>query len=225
MSMLSIAPDIVSTASGILQNSASELRSANAAAASQITAIGAPAADEVSAAITSLFATYGQEFQTLSARAAAFHDGFLNLLNGGAAQYVSTEAANVQQMFLPAAAAANPADVGVTTSNGTYFLGPISLTVHQTAFPSHDGAATSAFYGGSVSFNTPFGSFPLTSFSGRSFSITDGPFAQNLYFSNSSFGRTGAEIEGITLIPGLQVPTMLRSVTVNGLTLGLPPSF
>jgi hypothetical protein len=222
--MLSIAPDIVSTASDILQNSGSELRSATAAAASQTTAIAAPAADEVSAAITSLFAARAQEFQTLSARAAAFHDEFVNLLSGGAAQYVTTEAANVQQMFLPGGAAANPADVPVTTSAQTYFLGPLALSLNQTAFPSHDGTATSAFYGGSVSFNTPFGSFPLTSFQGRSFSVTGGPFAENLYF-NTSFGRTGAEIAGTTILPGLQLPTTLRSVTVGGVTLGAPPNF
>jgi PE family len=56
--LLSIAPDIVSAARGNLQHLGSALRSANAAAASQTTAVAAPAADEVSAAITGLFGTH-----------------------------------------------------------------------------------------------------------------------------------------------------------------------
>ena len=102
MSVLSIAPDIVADASGNLEDLGSALRSANAAAASQTTAIAAPAADEVSATITALFGAHAQEFQALSAKAAAFHDGFVNLLNGGAAQYLNTEIANAQQTVVNA---------------------------------------------------------------------------------------------------------------------------
>ena len=81
-------------ASGNLADLGAALRSANAAAATQTTSIAAPAADEVSAAITELFGTHAQGFQALSAKAAAFHDDFVNLLNGGTAQYVGTEAAS-----------------------------------------------------------------------------------------------------------------------------------
>ena len=93
MSLLSIAPEIVSSASENLAGLGSALRSATATAATQTTSIAAPAADEISAAITELFGTHAQGFQAASAKAAAFHDDFVNLLKGGTAQYAGTEAA------------------------------------------------------------------------------------------------------------------------------------
>jgi hypothetical protein len=102
VSVLSVAPEIVVAASGDLQEIGSALRSANAAAAAQTATVAAPAADEVSAAITALFVTHAQEFQALSANASAFHDRFVSLLSGGAAQYASAEAANAAQTLTDA---------------------------------------------------------------------------------------------------------------------------
>ena len=59
-------------------------------------------ADEVSAAISSLFGAHAQAYQALSAQAASFHQQFVQLLHGGAAQYAHTEAANAQQTALNA---------------------------------------------------------------------------------------------------------------------------
>ncbi len=112
MSLLSVAPEAMTTASGDLENLGSALRSVNAAAASQTTAIAAPAADEVSAAITALFGAHAQGFQALSAKAAAFHDEFVNLLNGGATQYLNTELTNAQQTLAHAANAPAQALLG-----------------------------------------------------------------------------------------------------------------
>jgi hypothetical protein len=112
VTLLSIAPDIVAEASGDLANLGSALRSANAAAATQTTSIAAPAADEVSTAITALLGTHAQGFQALSAEAAAFHDDFVNLLSGGVKHYVSTEAANVQQTLATTVNAAGQALLG-----------------------------------------------------------------------------------------------------------------
>lgn len=227
MSSLSIAPDIVSAASENLQNLGSELRRASAAAASQTTAVAAPAADEVSAAITSVFGAHGQQFQALSARAAAFHDEFVNLLSGGAAQYVSTEAANVQQALAnivnapaqssPGGAAATPADSGFSTFGGSYDLGPVQVTLGGTAFSSH-GEGTHAFYGGGITVNTPFGLLGGQLFHGEAFDTGQGPFAANLYV-NSPFGPTGGQIAGNTFDGLLPIPTGVSSVTVFGIHL------
>jgi hypothetical protein len=54
----------------------------------------APAADEVSAAITALMNSSAQEYQALSAQAATFHSQFVSLMNAGAGAYSLTEAAN-----------------------------------------------------------------------------------------------------------------------------------
>src|SRR5262245_48436655 len=128
MSSLSVVPEIVSAASGNLQNLGSALRSASAAAASQTTAVMAPAADEVSAAITALLGTHAQEFQTINAQAAAFHDEFVNRLSGGAAQYVSAELANAQQTALGsvAGAAANPAATAPLLGS-SFNIGPVGF--------------------------------------------------------------------------------------------------
>jgi hypothetical protein len=53
----------------------------------------------VSAAITRLFATYGQEFQVLSAQSAAFHARFVRLLFSGGAAYATAEAANADPLW------------------------------------------------------------------------------------------------------------------------------
>ena len=172
MSLLSLIPDSVVSASGNLESLGSALRSANAAAASQTSAIAAAAADEVSAAITALFGTHAQEFQTLSAEAAAFHEGFIKLLNGGAAQYVSTEIANARQTLAnppmgtghaPVAAANSAAAVVHTARN--FNFGPLELSLSQTTASLPGGGSRQ---GGNalVALNLPFGRVGLGSVGG-----------------------------------------------------------
>lgn len=112
MSFISVVPDVMTAAGANLADIGSSVRAAHAAAVAQTTAIAAPGADEVSAAITSFFGSAGQEFQALGAQAAAYHDNFVGALNAGLGQYVTAEATN-------AAAAAE--------SINTPF-GPVSLT-------------------------------------------------------------------------------------------------
>jgi hypothetical protein len=85
---------------GDLAGIGSTLREATAAAAGQTTAITSAAADDVSLAISDLFGAYGQQFQMMSAHAAAFHNEFMSVLSGGAAAYLSTEIANAQQAMI-----------------------------------------------------------------------------------------------------------------------------
>ncbi len=54
-------------------------------------------ADEVSAVLAQLFGSHGQQFQALAARAAAFHEQFVSLMNSGADAYLGTEVANAAQ--------------------------------------------------------------------------------------------------------------------------------
>lgn len=183
MSLLSIAPDIVAAASETLENSGSVLRSANAAAASQTSSIAAPAADEVSAAITALFGAHAQEFGVLSAKAAAFHDEFVNLLSGGAAQYMSTELTNAQQTLVntvnaPAqallghpligtgqgtagAAAVNAADA-IFPQGFNYSLGPLQVSATASGSVNNAGVVE-AFGNATATLNSPFGSTVLYS--------------------------------------------------------------
>ncbi|OBG28452.1 hypothetical protein A5672_03990 [Mycobacterium alsense] len=105
MSFVVTEPELVTVAAENLASIRSSLGEAAAAAAAPTTGVAAAASDEVSAAISQLFGTYGREFQAAAARAAAFHDEFVSLLNGGAAAYLGTEIANAQQGLLTAVTA------------------------------------------------------------------------------------------------------------------------
>ncbi|WP_211696971.1 PE family protein [Mycobacterium spongiae] len=94
MSFVVAAPETVASAAGNLAGIGATLEQATAAAAAPTTGVAAAAADEVSIAISRLFATHGQEFQAISTRVATFHSDFVRLLNGGASAYIETEIAN-----------------------------------------------------------------------------------------------------------------------------------
>jgi PE family len=111
VSFVLTAPELVTAAAGNLAGIGSTLGEATAAAAGPTTGVATAAADEVSTAISQLFATYGEEFQAVSAQAAAFHNEFVSLLNGGAAAYLSADIASAQR-GLPSAAPAATAPGG-----------------------------------------------------------------------------------------------------------------
>jgi len=68
--------------------------------------LAAAAQDEVSVAIASLFGNFGEQFQAVSAQAQAFHAQFVSVMNGSAAAYISTEAANAGEGLLGGAVTA-----------------------------------------------------------------------------------------------------------------------
>ncbi|ORA10220.1 PE family protein [Mycobacterium asiaticum] len=109
MSFVRTAPELVSGAAGNLSGIGSTLTQATAAAAGPTTALATAAADEVSVAIAKLFGGFGQDFQEVSTRAAAFHAEFLRLIDGGAAAYVAAEVANAQQTVTGLSATGVPA--------------------------------------------------------------------------------------------------------------------
>ncbi len=170
MSFISVAPDVMTAASANLADIGSSVRAAHAAAVAQTTAIAAPAADEVSVAITSFFGTAGREFQALGAQAAAYHDDFVGALNAGIGQYVSAEAANVQQTLANAVSVPGQTVAGALTS----------------------AAATQ-------SINTPFGAVTL-SFGGSLPSPgSTGPFSGFALATNALFGTANISVTGNVL--------------------------
>ncbi|WP_139822529.1 PE family protein, partial [Mycobacterium lacus] len=102
MSFVRAAADVIAAAAGDLGQIGSGIGAANAAATIATTSVLPAAADEVSVAIAAAFGTYAQGYQTLSAQAAAFHEGFVQALIAGAGSYVSTEIANASQNLLDA---------------------------------------------------------------------------------------------------------------------------
>ncbi|WP_156452675.1 PE family protein, partial [Mycobacterium gordonae] len=94
MSYLVATPDLVTAAADNLSGIRTALGAAASAAAGPTTGLAVAAGDEISAAISQLFGSYGEQFQALNRQATAFHAEFVSLLNGGAAAYAAAEAAN-----------------------------------------------------------------------------------------------------------------------------------
>src|ERR1700757_845966 len=94
MSFVIAVPEMATDAATDLANLGSTITAAHAAAAAPTTGMVAAGTDEVSAAIASLFSGHAREYQALSARAAAFHSQFVQVLGGAAGTYAATEAAN-----------------------------------------------------------------------------------------------------------------------------------
>jgi hypothetical protein len=87
-------PQAIATAAADAAGIGSTIREANAAAARSTTSVAAAAQDEVSAAISVLFGSYGREYQALTAQTALFHDQFVQALTSGGTAYNNTEAAS-----------------------------------------------------------------------------------------------------------------------------------
>ena len=94
MSFVSAGPEAMAAAATDLATIGSTVREANAAAAALTTGLVPAAEDEVSTAIAGLFGKYANEFQSLGAQAAAFHDRLVQTLNAAAGAYTATEAAS-----------------------------------------------------------------------------------------------------------------------------------
>jgi hypothetical protein len=93
-SFVSASPAAFGAAAQDLTGIGSAIRSANTAAAVSTTHVAAAAQDEVSAAISTLFGNYGQEYHALTAQTALFHDQFVQTLTSGGNAYNNTEAAS-----------------------------------------------------------------------------------------------------------------------------------
>ena len=94
MSLLTVTPESLVAAAADLERIRSALDAAHAAAAAPTTWLMGAGADEVSAAVATLFAGYGQEFQALSVQASAFHQQFVQAVTSGAGSYLAAEALN-----------------------------------------------------------------------------------------------------------------------------------
>jgi PE family len=98
MSFVVAVPDALGTTATDLAGIGATLSAANASAATQTTAVLAAAEDVVSASIASLFSAHGQDFQSLSAQAAAFHDQFVQALTAGSGACAAAETANASPL-------------------------------------------------------------------------------------------------------------------------------
>ena len=92
MSYVIAAPEMMTSAASDLAAIGSNVDAAHMVAAARTTSVIPAAADEVSAAIASVFANHAQAFQGLAGKAAAFNDQFVQTLKSGGAANAQTEA-------------------------------------------------------------------------------------------------------------------------------------
>ncbi len=91
MSFVFAMPEQVQKAATQLADIGSTIESAGTAAAAPTTQMLAPGADQVSGAVAALLCGHAQEYQAISAQAAAFHQGFVQNLSASAASYAGAE--------------------------------------------------------------------------------------------------------------------------------------
>ena len=109
-------PQIVAAVASDVEGIGSAISAAHAAAAGPTASLLAPAADEVSTAITKLFGAYSQDYQAVVKHAAAFHNEFTQALAAAGHAYANAEGANAGTLAAPQFTPIN-ADL-------TLFLGP-----------------------------------------------------------------------------------------------------
>ncbi|EUA92369.1 PE family protein, partial [Mycobacterium ulcerans str. Harvey] len=93
-------PQMLTAAAADLAKIGAAIDTVSTAAAASTTNLLPAAADEVSAAIASLFGTHALAYQAIGAQAATFHDGFVQALSRAASRYAASEVANVEQNLL-----------------------------------------------------------------------------------------------------------------------------
>jgi hypothetical protein len=94
MSFVTTQPEALAYAAGKLQTLGSAMAAESAAAAAPTTGLVPAAADEVSALQATIFAAYGNLYQSVNAQAAAIHELFVNTLGASAGSYAATESGN-----------------------------------------------------------------------------------------------------------------------------------
>lgn len=155
MSFVFTTPEYVAAAASDLARIGWTITSANSMALGPTSNVLAPGADEVSASIATLFGAHSQVYQALSAQAAAFHQQFVQLMNGGAAQYLAAEAANTSPLQsaaapasmaaqLPAVAAAGGSAPGVPAGPVASAIAPASALAGAQAQVGQTAAAATA---------------------------------------------------------------------------------
>jgi hypothetical protein len=120
VSFVITTPDVVAAAATYLASIGSTVNAANAAAAVRTTGMLDAADDEVFAAVTALFGAHAQEYQALSAQAAAFHEEFVQAVTASGNLYAGTNfaagrpALRVSSSARPAATAARAATPSIS---------------------------------------------------------------------------------------------------------------
>jgi hypothetical protein len=92
-------PESIAQAAADLRAIDSAIGTARLYAAGATQTLLPPAADEVSACITQLFAQHAEDFQTVAAQVSAYHDQFVQKTIAAADSYAAAEAVNTNALL------------------------------------------------------------------------------------------------------------------------------
>lgn len=98
MSLLFVAPELVSVAVSEVSSIGSTIAEANVLAAAPTLGVVAPAADSVSAELAALFGGHAKTYRAVSGQAELFHQAFVNNFSASSAAYTSAEAESAAEL-------------------------------------------------------------------------------------------------------------------------------
>lgn len=201
MTNLLAQPAAIATAAADIAGLGSAISEANAAAAAHTTGLLAAAADEVSAATSTLFNTFGQEYQAVTRLVEGYRRDFAAALAGAANAYAGAEAANVGALAASAAATPPftfPLDYHTVfiSGSGNGMPSPEYITTVLANYirPSFPGGLVA----NALAMFTPAGLYPLT---GTRVLTLNESVAQGLEILDATLFGTGAGQHGL-ITPG-----------------------
>ena len=124
-------PEVMATTAADVAAIGTTLNEATAAAAGRTTGLVAAAADEVSAAVATVFSAYAREWHALVGRAAVFQSEFAQALSAAGNAYANAEAASLAALAAPLRALSMSLPIGSSTTSTTGGTGV--LTAMATA--------------------------------------------------------------------------------------------
>jgi hypothetical protein len=136
MAYLTTQPQLLATAAADASEISSALNAAKAAATGPTTSLAAAAEDEVSAVAATFFGAYGQEYQALLQRAAAFHDQFVAALAAAGNAYAQAEAEAASALGLTGGTSYSPVIAAGTKAADPAVDALLIMTGSGTATPS-----------------------------------------------------------------------------------------
>src|SRR5271163_4656762 len=119
MRYVTTAPETLASTAADVERIGTAISQAGSAAAGPTSGLLAPAADVVSAAVTTLFGGYGQAYQAAVRQAMAFHGEFTQALTAAGSAYAQAEAGNAALM----SGASNALNASVQTLLGQMPMG------------------------------------------------------------------------------------------------------
>ena len=214
MSFVTTHPEALAYAAGKLQTLGSAMAAESAAAAAPTTGMVPAAADEVSALQATIFAAYGNLYQSVNAQAAAIHELFVNTLGASAGSYAATESGN-------SIATASPLSQGISGLFSSAANAP-QLTRRAATSPtsSTSGLGTGTPLRRTCSGCAAGGLLPAVNETGDTAGDAAGAVAglDGTVLTGAAGPAGSAGLGGVPMLPGLG-----QAATVGGLS--VPPSW